>query len=185
MQSHEDQKISRGRLAGFFLGLLGYRHRGARLEDAGLALSTRTTRNVRFSEMVSPALVSKAAGFSAVKLSLRDGSVIQVAGVRLANAIRFVILVNDRIDFEDMIVRVTDHVKSGRYESPYRHLLVDEFQDISDGRARLLMALTAQHDDARIFAVGDDWQSIYRFERCRSTDRRCAQSSWDPTRHEC
>ena len=69
----------------------------------------------------------------------------------------------DRIDFEDMIVRATEHVKAGRYKSRYRHLLVDEFQDISDGRARLLSALKAQHEDARIFAVGDDWQSIYRF----------------------
>lgn len=69
----------------------------------------------------------------------------------------------DRIDFEDMIVRATEHVKAGRYKSPYRHLLVDEFQDISEGRASLLKALKAQHQDARVFAVGDDWQSIYRF----------------------
>ena len=68
-----------------------------------------------------------------------------------------------RIDFEDMILRAAEHVESGRYQSPYRHLLVDEFQDISAGRARLLRALKAQHADARIFAVGDDWQSIYRF----------------------
>lgn len=33
---------------------------------------------------------------------------------------------------------------------------------MSKGRARLLRALKAQHDDGRIFAVGD-WQSIYRF----------------------
>jgi DNA helicase-4 len=69
----------------------------------------------------------------------------------------------DMIDFEDMIVRATAYVESGRYKSPYRHILVDEFQDISDGRARLLRALKAQHEDARLFAVGDDWQSIYRF----------------------
>lgn len=69
----------------------------------------------------------------------------------------------DRIDFEDMIMRAAEHVEAGRYKSPYRHLLVDEFQDISEGRARLLKALKAQHDDARLFAVGDDWQSIYRF----------------------
>ena len=69
----------------------------------------------------------------------------------------------ERIDFEDMIVRATEHVTSGRYLSPYRHLLVDEFQDISEGRSRLLLALKGQHADARIFAVGDDWQSIYRF----------------------
>ena len=68
-----------------------------------------------------------------------------------------------RIDFEDMIRRATDHVQHGRYRSPYRHILVDEFQDISDGRAQLLIALKGQHPDARIFAVGDDRQSIYRF----------------------
>jgi DNA helicase-4 len=68
-----------------------------------------------------------------------------------------------KIDFEDMIRRATEHVREGRYRSPYRHLLVDEFQDISNGRAQLLLALKAQHADARIFAVGDDWQSIYRF----------------------
>ena len=68
-----------------------------------------------------------------------------------------------RIDFEDMIVRATEHVLAGRYQSPYRHLLIDEFQDISDGRSKLLLALKKQHSDARIFAVGDDWQSIYRF----------------------
>jgi DNA helicase-4 len=68
-----------------------------------------------------------------------------------------------KIDFEDMIRRATEHVREGRYRSPHRHFLIDEFQDISDGRAQLLLALKAQHQDARIFAVGDDWQSIYRF----------------------
>ena len=69
----------------------------------------------------------------------------------------------DRIDFEDMVLRATGHVESGRYDSPFRHILVDEFQDISTGRARLIKALKAQHADAKVFAVGDDWQSIYRF----------------------
>lgn len=69
----------------------------------------------------------------------------------------------DEIDFEDMINRATQYVETGRYKSPYLHLLVDEFQDISEGRARLLCALKAQHSNARIFAVGDDWQSIFRF----------------------
>ena len=69
----------------------------------------------------------------------------------------------DRIDFEDMIVCATDLVASKKYSSRWRHFLVDEFQDMSEGRANLLRALKAQHSDARIFAVGDDWQSIYRF----------------------
>ena len=67
------------------------------------------------------------------------------------------------IDFEDMISRAANYVRGGRYRSTYRHLLVDEFQDISTGRAGLLKALRVQKSDCRIFAVGDDWQSIYRF----------------------
>ena len=69
----------------------------------------------------------------------------------------------DRIDFEDMVGRATSYVETGRYQSSFRHILVDEFQDISAGRAKLIKALKAQHSDARLFAVGDDWQSIYRF----------------------
>ncbi len=68
-----------------------------------------------------------------------------------------------RIDFEDMIIRATKYIESGQYQSPFRHILVDEFQDISKGRADLLHALKAQDPETRIFAVGDDWQSIYRF----------------------
>ena len=67
------------------------------------------------------------------------------------------------IDFEDMIVRAIEYVETGRYQSPYRHLLVDEFQDISASRARLVKALLAQNPDNSLFCVGDDWQSIYRF----------------------
>ena len=70
---------------------------------------------------------------------------------------------SERIDFEDMVIRATAHIESGRYISPYRHILVDEFQDISTGRARLIKALKDQHADVKLFAVGDDWQSIYRF----------------------
>ena len=68
-----------------------------------------------------------------------------------------------RIDFEDMILRACDYVESGRYKSPFKHILVDEFQDISQSRGRLVKALKGQHADGRVFAVGDDWQSIYRF----------------------
>ncbi|WP_417839880.1 UvrD-helicase domain-containing protein [Tritonibacter scottomollicae] len=69
----------------------------------------------------------------------------------------------ERLDFEDMVNRATALVESGRYEIPFRHILVDEFQEISAGRARLIQALMTQNAEARIFAVGDDWQSIYRF----------------------
>ena len=67
------------------------------------------------------------------------------------------------VDFEDMIIQATDLVEAGRFHSPFRYILVDEFQDISPGRARLLKALLQSSPGARLFAVGDDWQAIYRF----------------------
>ena len=68
-----------------------------------------------------------------------------------------------QIDFHDMINKATEYVESGRYLSPFGYILVDEFQDISPGRARLLKALLDQLPTAQLFAVGDDWQAIYRF----------------------
>ncbi|MDE0100836.1 MAG: UvrD-helicase domain-containing protein [Bryobacterales bacterium] len=67
------------------------------------------------------------------------------------------------IDFHDMIGKATEHVEAGHYRSPFGYILVDEFQDISPARARLLRALLDQTPGAQLFAVGDDWQSIYRF----------------------
>ncbi len=68
-----------------------------------------------------------------------------------------------QIDFHDMINKASGHVESGRFKSPYSYILVDEFQDISPGRARLLRVLVDQSRAAQLFAVGDDWQAIYRF----------------------
>ena len=67
------------------------------------------------------------------------------------------------IDFADMVQRATDCVSSGRVRSPFTHLLVDEFQDISAPRAELVLALARSRPDSSVFCVGDDWQSIYRF----------------------
>ncbi len=68
-----------------------------------------------------------------------------------------------QVDFNSMISKATEHVEKGRYRSPFGYILVDEFQDISPGRARLLKALLDASDSAQLFAVGDDWQAIYRF----------------------
>lgn len=64
------------------------------------------------------------------------------------------------IDFHAMINQATDllELSGGLGDS---HVVVDEFQDISGARMRLLRA--ALSDNAKVVAVGDDWQSIYRF----------------------
>lgn len=65
------------------------------------------------------------------------------------------------IDYNDQIIRASELIERERWTSPYRYVLVDEFQDISAGRMRLLRAL--RRTDTAFFLVGDDWQSIYRF----------------------
>lgn len=67
------------------------------------------------------------------------------------------------IDFADMIWRALKYVALDKYRSPYSHILVDEFQDISGPRAKLLKALLDQNKEHVFYAVGDDWQSIYKF----------------------
>ncbi|KAF7774051.1 DNA helicase IV [Pseudoalteromonas citrea] len=67
------------------------------------------------------------------------------------------------IDFEDMIIKSIRYVEEKKFISPWTHFLVDEFQDISPIRAKLLKALTEQSERHHLFSVGDDWQSIYRF----------------------
>ena len=58
-----------------------------------------------------------------------------------------------------MINRETNHVEAGRTRSPFGYILVDESQDISPGRARLLN----QSRNRVLVAVCDDWQATYRF----------------------
>ncbi|MCY1264132.1 ATP-dependent DNA helicase Rep [compost metagenome] len=70
---------------------------------------------------------------------------------------------NNHIDFDDMIIKAIQYVEAGRFKAPWRYILVDEFQDISRPRARLVQALRKQQPDGSLFCVGDDWQSIYRF----------------------
>lgn len=67
------------------------------------------------------------------------------------------------IDFNDMIGKAIDYVESGRFKPAWRYILVDEFQDISRPRARLVKALREGTENCSVFCVGDDWQAIYRF----------------------
>jgi len=69
----------------------------------------------------------------------------------------------ETLDFSDMISNAVEVIEAGKFFHSYTHILVDEFQDISVGRAKLLQALLASKPNMRLFAVGDDWQSIYRF----------------------
>ncbi|MDA6078049.1 UvrD-helicase domain-containing protein [Edwardsiella anguillarum] len=73
------------------------------------------------------------------------------------------------LDFPALLQQAQAQLEKGRFISPWRHILVDEFQDISPQRARLLAALRSQNSHSALFAVGDDWQAIYRFSGAQLT----------------
>ena len=69
---------------------------------------------------------------------------------------------NKEIDFTDSIIQATTLCNNG-HRPNYEYILVDEFQDISLDRYKFLQALRSSSPLTKLFCVGDDWQSIYRF----------------------
>ena len=77
---------------------------------------------------------------------------------RYAEALRS----NGQIDFTDAILLATDICRTS-HPVTYDYIIVDEFQDISIDRYNFLKALRESDPPAKLYCVGDDWQSIYRF----------------------
>lgn len=67
-----------------------------------------------------------------------------------------------KIDFNDMINKSTEIIKLGFCPQAYKYIIIDEYQDISVSRFKLIKALQNK-TNAKVICVGDDWQSIYRF----------------------
>ena len=70
---------------------------------------------------------------------------------------------NNKIDFQDMInyaYRFSDNLKNKNYN--YDYIIIDEYQDISKQRYNFAKKISDLFN-AKIVAVGDDWQAIYGF----------------------
>jgi DNA helicase-2/ATP-dependent DNA helicase PcrA len=76
----------------------------------------------------------------------------------------------ERYDFDDMIGWVIDLFEQRpdvltRYQEKYLYILVDEFQDTNGSQYQIIRKLSEfWEDNPNLFAVGDDDQSIYRFQ---------------------
>lgn len=74
-----------------------------------------------------------------------------------------------RFDFEDMINLVVDKLNSDQnfkltLQERYLYILVDEYQDTNNAQNEILRLLTDHWEEPNIFVVGDDEQSIFRFQ---------------------
>lgn len=75
----------------------------------------------------------------------------------------------NRYDFDDMINWVIKAFEENpnllsRYQEQFLYILVDEFQDTSGTQNRVIELLMNYWEQPNVFVVGDDDQSIYRFQ---------------------
>ncbi|GAB3006127.1 ATP-dependent DNA helicase [Niabella terrae] len=74
-----------------------------------------------------------------------------------------------RYDFDDMInwvIRAFEQHPNllADYQERYQYILIDEFQDTSGSQNQIIQLLISYWDQPNVFVVGDDDQSIYRFQ---------------------
>lgn len=72
---------------------------------------------------------------------------------------------NCEIDFDDMLIKATEYVKTTKNVYPYKYVIIDEYQDTSFIRFNLIRKIL-DVTNANLMVVGDDFQSIYRFTGC-------------------
>lgn len=72
------------------------------------------------------------------------------------------LLKNNALDFDDLIIKATLILKE---KTKYKYIIIDEFQDTSLIRFNLIKKIM-DLNDAHLFCVGDDYQSIYHFSGC-------------------
>ncbi len=75
----------------------------------------------------------------------------------------------NRYDFDDMINWVIKAFGDNqnllrKYQEQYQYILVDEYQDTSGSQNKIVQLLIEFWDKPNVFVVGDDDQSIYRFQ---------------------
>ena len=70
-----------------------------------------------------------------------------------------------KVDFNDMINKAIDIVKNNGYIKKYKYIIIDEYQDTSYTKYLLINEIKKK-TNSKLFVVGDDFQSIYRFTGC-------------------
>ena len=90
-----------------------------------------------------------------------------------------------RYDYDDMILWVLKELNQNeqllrRYQEQYLYFLVDEYQDTNGVQNKLLDTLANYWEKPNLFAVGDDDQSIYRFQGANMDNITDFQKNYDP-----
>lgn len=74
-----------------------------------------------------------------------------------------------RYDFDDMIMQVLEQLKKdddllASVQEMWQYILVDEYQDTNGAQNEVVRLLGSYYPNPNVFVVGDDKQSIFRFQ---------------------
>ena len=91
---------------------------------------------------------------------------------------------HSRYDFDDMINWVITAFKENKnflvqYQEKYLYILVDEYQDTSGTQNQLIELLVNFWEQPNLFVVGDDDQSIFRFQGANVENIMHAQKQYE------
>ncbi len=124
-----------------------------------------------------PAYIAKKASGSFKKGDLRTDWIARdtepmlklAAGVKEYPKFQSLMHRNNRYDFDDMINWVIQSFQENEtllrnYQERFQYVLVDEYQDTSGSQNKLVQLLINFWEKPNVFVVGDDDQSIYRFQ---------------------
>ncbi|MDX1409406.1 MAG: ATP-dependent helicase, partial [Saprospiraceae bacterium] len=90
-----------------------------------------------------------------------------------------------RYDYHDMLTWVHDALEAdpdflANYQERYMYMLVDEFQDSNGIQLSILKLLASHWDRPDVFIVGDDDQSIFRFQGANMQNITAYKRQYDP-----
>jgi len=91
-----------------------------------------------------------------------------------------------RYDYEDMILWVLDKFTNNndlllKYQERYEFFLVDEYQDTNGSQNKLIYQLANYWEQPNLFVVGDDDQSIFRFQGANMSNIVDFKNKFSPT----
>lgn len=75
------------------------------------------------------------------------------------------LLSTESVDFDDMLIKANEIVLNNKNFLNYKYIIIDEYQDTSLTRFNLIQSII-EKTKAKLIAVGDDYQSVYRFTGC-------------------
>lgn len=90
------------------------------------------------------------------------------------------------IDFSDMILSAIELIEEysdvrANLAEQYQFVLIDEYQDTNDAQMRLITDILEVSESPNVFAVGDDDQSIYKFQGANTKNIRLFRDRWPDT----